>query len=262
MTGMESIAARFAVLPQVMAIALGGSEGAGEADALSDSDLYVYADAAIPVEARRAIAGDFADRIEIDNRFWEPGDEWINRASGRSVDIMYRTPAWIQDQLARVLERHEASVGYSTCFWWNVLRSRALYDPTGWYANLQQTARQSYPAELRRAIVAKNFPILRDNISSYRHQIEAAIKRGDWIGVHHRVNAFLASYWDILFAVNGVPHPGEKRIAEHARRLCKKLPPSWEEDMEALLRRPALAHLDRLVDGLEQIVGATNGHPR
>jgi hypothetical protein len=259
---MQSIAARFAVFPQVTAVALGGSEGAGETDTLSDIDLYVYADAAIPVEARRTIAGDFADRIEIDNRFWEPGDEWIDRASGRGVDTMYRTPAWIEDQLARVLERHEASVGYSTCFWWNVLRSRALYDPTGWYANLQQTARQSYPAELRRAIVAKNFPILRDNISSYRHQIEAAIKRGDWIGVHHRVNAFLASYWDILFAVNGVPHPGEKRIAEHARRLCKKLPPSWEEDMEALLRRPALAHLDRLTDGLEQILGGANGHPR
>jgi hypothetical protein len=173
---------------------------------------------------------------------------------------MYRTPAWIEDQLARVLERHEASVGYSTCFWWNILHSRALYDPTGWYAGLQQTARQPYPAELRRAIVAKNFPILRDNISSYRHQIELAIARGDWISVHHRVNAFLASYWDILFAVNGVPHPGEKRIADHVRRLCKKLPQGWEEDMEALLRRPAPAHLDQLVDGLEQILGVANKH--
>jgi hypothetical protein len=248
---MHSIAARFAVFPQVTAIALGGSEGAGEADALSDSDLYVYADAAIPVEARRAIADDFADRIEIDNRFWEPGDEWIDRASGRGVDIMYRTPAWIQDQLARVLERHEASVGYSTCFWWNILHSRALYDPTGWYANLQQTARQPCPAELRQAIVTKNFPILRDNISSYRRQIEAAIERGDWISVHHRVNAFLASYWDILFAVNGVPHPGEKRMADHARRLCCKLPPGWKEDTETLLRRPDVTHLDRLADGLE-----------
>ncbi len=250
----ESIAARFSAFPQVTAIALAGSEGAGEADALSDIDLYVYADAEIPIQARRAIAGDFADRVEIDNRFWEPGDEWIDRASGRSIDIMYRSPAWIQDQLARVLERHEASIGYSTCFWWNVLHSRALHDPTGWYANLRQTARQPYPAALRRAIVAKNFPILRDNISSYRRQVAAAIERGDWASVHHRVNAFLASYWDVLFTVNGVPHPGEKRTVEYARRLCKKLPPGWEEAAQAVLRQPALPHLDRLADGLEQIL--------
>ena len=248
----ESIAARFSAFPQVIAIALAGSEGVGEADALSDIDLYVYADAEIPIPARRAVAGDFADRMEIDNRFWEPGDEWIDRASGRSIDIMYRSPAWIQDQLARVLERHEASIGYSTCFWWNVLHSRALYDPTGWYASLQQTARQPYPAELRRAIVARNFPILRGNISWYRRQIEAAIARGDWASVHHRVSAFLASYWDILFAVNGVPHPGEKHTVDYARRLCKKLPPGWEEAAGTLLRQPALAHLDRLADGLEE----------
>jgi len=251
---LDALTPRLAVFPQVAAIALAGSEGAGEADAFSDIDLYVYADAGIPIPARRAIAADFADRAEIDNRFWEPGDEWIDRASGRSIDIMYRSPVWIQDQLARVLERHEASIGYSTCFWWNVLHSEALYDPTGWYAHLQQTVRQPYPAELRRAIVAKNFPILRDNISSYRRQIETAIARGDWVSIHHRVNAFLASYWDILFALNGVPHPGEKRTVEHARRLCNKLPPGWEEVAEALLRRPALAHLDRLADGLEQIL--------
>ena len=250
----ESIAARFSVFRQVTAIALAGSEGAGAADSLSDIDLYVYAGEDIPTGARRAIARDFADRMEIDNRFWEPGDEWIDRASRRGIDIMYRTPAWIEDRLASVLERYEASIGYSTCFWWNVLHSRALYDPTGWYARLQQTARQPYPAELRRAIVAKNFPALRDNISSYRRQIEAAIERGDWASVHHRVNAFLASYWDILFAVNGVPHPGEKRVVEYARRLCGKLPPGWEEAAKGLVCQPALTHLDRLADGLEEMV--------
>jgi hypothetical protein len=256
----ESIAGRFSVFPDVAAIALAGSEGAGEADALSDIDLYVYAGAEIPVRQRRAAAGVFADRMEIDNRFWEPGDEWIDRASGRRIDIMYRIPAWIRDQLARVLERHEASLGYTTCFWWNVLHSRALYDPTGWYAGLQQTARQPYPAALQRAIVAKNFPILRDNISSYRRQMQVAIERGDWASVQHRVTAFMASYWDILFAVNEVPHPGEKRTVQYARRLCQKLPPGWEEAAGALLRQPALAPLDRLADGLEQMVaGRTAG---
>ena len=250
----RSVAARFVTLPQVRAIALGGSEGAGEADALSDVDLYIYAEEPISAEDRRAIAADFATRMEIDNRFWEPGDEWIDRISGRGVDIMYRSPAWIEEQLERVLRRHEASIGYSTCLWWNVLHSEALYDSEAWYAGLQQAARQPYPDPLREAIIARNLPILRRNISSYRRQIEIALLRRDFVSVNHRVAAFLASYWDIVFAVNSLPHPGEKRILEHARRLCARLPEGCEETVEALLQSPSLQVLDRLAEGLEEIL--------
>jgi hypothetical protein len=257
----ESVAARFRVFPQVKAIALSGSEGAGEADSLSDIDLYVYTDPEIPAAERRAIACDFATRMEIDNRFWEPGDEWIEQASGRAIDIMYRSPAWIEDQLARVLVRHEASVGYSTCFWWNVLHSQALYDPEDWYAALQQTARQPYPPELQRAIMARNLPILCGNISSYRRQIEVAMERGDLVAVNHRITGFLASYWDILFAINGTPHPGEKRLMHYASRLCAKLPTNWKESAAALLQSPALSHLDLLVDGLEELLPPQSGAP-
>lgn len=248
------ISARFAALPQVSAIVLAGSEGAGQADTLSDIDLYVYSGAAVPVEARCAIAQDFADRVELDNRFWEPGDEWIDRASGRAVDIMYRTPAWIEEQLTRVLVRHEASIGYSTCFWWNVLHSRPLFDRDGRYGALQQRARQPYPPELQRAIIDRNYPILRRNISSYRRQIECAIERADLVSVNHRVAAFLASYWDVVFALNAVPHPGEKRLVEHARRLCPRLPREWEAALAAVFTPPVLPQIDRLAAGLEEIL--------
>jgi len=250
----QLIADRFAVFPQLRAVALGGSEGAHEADALSDIDLYVYAATELPAVVRRALAGEFAGRMEIDNRFWEPGDEWVDRTSGRAVDIMYRTPEWIEDQLARLLVRHEASIGYSTCFWWNVLHSQALYDPQGWYAGLQQSARQPYPPELQRAIVAKNLPLLQRNISSYRRQIEKAMLRGDAISVNHRVTALLASYWDIVFAVNHVPHPGEKRILEHARKLCTKLPRGWDQAIANLLAAPSVASVDTLAAGLEDML--------
>jgi predicted nucleotidyltransferase len=68
----ESVATLFSTFPQVKAIALSGSEGAGEADPLSDIDLYVYTDLEVPTAERRAIAGHFASRMEIDNRFWNP----------------------------------------------------------------------------------------------------------------------------------------------------------------------------------------------
>lgn len=177
---------RLGQYPSVTAVSLAGSRAASSNDPDSDFDLYVYATAQVPVEFRRSLAGPDA---EIDNRFWEPGDEWVDADSGAHLDVMYRSPSCIEDQLDRVLVRHEASIGYSTCFWYNVLHSEALYDPHGWYRQLQERARVPYPEALQRAIVAKNWPILRKNQSSYRRQIELALARQ--------------------------PHPGEKRLLQH-----------------------------------------------
>ncbi len=46
--------------------------------------------------------------------------------------------------------------------------------------------------------------------ASYLDQIKLAVKRNDPISVNHRIAAFMASYFDIIFALNKVYHPGEK----------------------------------------------------
>lgn len=109
-------------------MALAGSRTTGTFNEASDYDFYVYIRDDIPLNVREAIAREFAQRIEINNQFLEPGDEWIDSNTGCGVDVMYRTPEWIEQQLNRVLVHHQASVGYSTCFWWNVLTSASLYD--------------------------------------------------------------------------------------------------------------------------------------
>ncbi len=254
------IAERFALVPEVVAFVVAGSLAAGTADAHSDVDGYCYQSAAVPVSVRRAIAAEFADQAEIDNRFWETGDEWVDRASGTHCDIMYRAPDWLSDQLDRAVVRHEASVGYSSCLWYNILHSTALHDPTGWYAVLQARAAVPYPEPLRRAIVAKNHPILRANVSSYRRQIALALLRDDPISVQHRLTAVLASYFDILCAVNRQPHPGEKRLLAFAERQCPLRPPTMAADMRQMLAAGAtrddavLAHLDRVLDGLDALL--------
>ena len=68
------------------------------------------------------------------------------------------TVRWIEEQLERVLVHHQASVGYSTCFWYNVLHSQALFDRAGWFAELQRRPRQPYPEELQRAIIGQKLP--------------------------------------------------------------------------------------------------------
>jgi predicted nucleotidyltransferase len=197
MSLIENVAQKFSEIPEVEAVALSGSRAAEAFDEKSDFDLYVYTPAEIPLQIRRRLAEEVADRIEINNQFWEPGDEWIEAHSGSGVDIMYRQPQWLEEQIERVLVKHQASVGYSTCFWHNLLTSKILFDRHGWLAELQQRARQPYPEPLRRGIIAKNFPILRRNISSYLHQIESAVARHDLVSVPHRTAALLASYFDI-----------------------------------------------------------------
>ena len=238
---IQRLTQAFGHLPQVLAVVLAGSRAVAKSDLSSDFDLYVYAVCEVPIEFRRTLLGENA---EIDNRFWEPGDEWSDPSTGTQIDIMYRSPEWIEEQLNRVLSRHEAALGYTTCFWYNVVHSEALFDPRSWYQELQNRGRVAYPERLRHAIVMKNWPVLRRNHSSYRHQIEVALSRGDIVSVQHRVTAFLASFFDIWFALERKPHPGEKRLLSH-------LPEPWVSLVRALTEASPgtlLTHIDALVD--------------
>jgi hypothetical protein len=254
-----TVAEQFASLPQVEAVVISGSRTSEFADQRSDIDLYVYVTDDIPLDQRATIAAG-SPRVEIGNATWEPGDEWIDADTGTSVDVMYRHRRWMEEQLDRVLVHHQASVGYSTCFWYNVLHSRALFDRSGWFAGLQQRASQPYPHELRQAILAKNYPLLRRNQSSYLHQIELAVERKDPVSVNHRVAALLASYFDALFALNELPHPGEKRLIQHSKASCSKLPNDMERQVAELLAsvgKPdgaTAAKVNALLDGLEELL--------
>jgi hypothetical protein len=257
------LAARFAELPSVLAVVLSGSTSNRVDDGRSDFDIYIYTTAEIPAAWRAALAQEHGVHVAIDNRYWELGDDWIDTRVDRMVDIMYRWPDWIGEQLDRLLLRHEASIGYSTCFWHNVLHSQALFDRDGWFASLQARARQPYPDGLRRAIIAKNHPILRRTLSSYMQQLELAIQRDDHHSVNHRVAALLASYFDILFALNRQPHPGEKRLVSYAEALCPLRPLALAQQVEAVAaavapaqRATLLAQANALLDSLDALLRA------
>jgi hypothetical protein len=255
------VAAAFANIPEVDAVALAGSKVAGSADEQSDLDLYVYARAPVTMADRGAIATRFATRREVGNEFWEPGDEWIDSRSGRQIDVMYRTPDWIEEQLDRVLVRHEASVGYSTCFWYNVLHLTPLFDRCGWYRDLRAAAARPYPQPLQHAIIAGNHPIRRQTLSSYLAQIERAVQRGDSVSIQHWVTALLASYFDILFAINELPHPGEKRLLQVAVTHCTKTPLNMETHINTVLGTTAwpatpavVEHINALLDSFDALL--------
>ncbi len=96
---LQQITEDFSKIPQVAAFVLAGSATSGNNDAISDYDCYVYSDGAVPVAARQQIAEKYADRMEINNQYWETGDEWQDAKSGMIVDIMYRRKDWIEGEL-------------------------------------------------------------------------------------------------------------------------------------------------------------------
>ena len=255
---VQKIASAYSALAQVQAVALGGSRaGPFKPDSLSDVDLYVYHDAEIPISARQLVASGNSTEAVFGNKFWEEGDEWIARVPSLKVDVMFRGVGWIEDEIARVIDRHEAKLGYSTCLLYNVQTCLALYDRDGWLKGFKARASQTYPAALRDAILAKNHPVLRNIHSAYSRQIESAVERSDIVSINHRVTALLASYFDIVIAVNRLAHPGEKRLLEFVRDSCPSKPKRFEENVAGLLAAAprggvgVIAVVKALLDGLD-----------
>lgn len=222
-------------MDEVVAITLAGSGASGRKDNLSDIDIDVITNGQIPVEKRREIISKISDNMEINNTFWGDGDEFRLRNSDVIVDIAYFDYKWLEDGLANVVDNFNSSTGYTTCFWHNVINSSMIYDKSGDFENLQKKYKIPYPMELKKSILAKNYPILRDVFSSYYNQIEKAIKREDIVSINHRITAYLASYFDIIFAINEIPNPGEKRLIAICNKVCKKKPDDFEENLNKLL---------------------------
>ena len=260
---IQAIASRYAAMPEVLAVALGGSRTAGKEDEFSDIDLYVYTRTEVPVEPRRQLAQERGTQVEVNNQYWETGDEWLEKEDGLHVDVLFRSAQFIEGMVDAVLKHQQASVGYSTAFWANVLNCQILFDREGWLAALKERAAQPYPAALAHAIIQNNMPLLRGMIGAYPNQIKRAVQRGDIVAIHHRLTEFLAVYFDVLFALNRLPHPGEKRLLAYAEQL-ELLPPHFLERVTKLLSFGSSTvddvphQVEALVDDIEKLVAQKN----
>lgn len=265
----RELAARFAALEPVAAVAIGGSRSSGAADDRSDIDLYIFTTRDLPHDERVRIITDsgIAGRPDLGLPYWGGVYVWQDAASGVMLDCMFFGAAWIEEQVAAAMVEHRPSLGYSTCFCRTVAQSVPLFDRAGWYAALQARSRLPYPDALRRAIVAHNHPVLRTIHTSYLHQVERALWRGDPVSVNHRVAALLASYFDVVFALNGVLHPGEKRLLEFAARECALLPVNMSADVRHVLAAGSdmdgrvVGHLHRMLDRLDTLIAGTDLRP-
>ncbi len=259
MAAFDDLVHDLSELDEVEAIALGGSRATGEAEASSDYDLYVYTTARIPEELRREVLDRHCSYMEIGNEYWELEDD-CTLNDGIDIDVIYRSLDAITEEVAAVVEGHEARNGYTTCTWDNLLRCKVLYDRDGRLAAAIERFDVPYPPELRANVVRRNWGLLHGKIPSYDRQIKKALRRGDRVAANHRTTAFLESYFDLLFALNRQPHPGEKRMALRARERCEVLPEDFEENLDRLLRlgqenpEEAERQLDIVVGSVRSII--------
>jgi len=260
-----TIAEFFSAVPEVSAVALGGSTAHQTTTPSSDIDLYIFTTKTIPLEIRSAIVhrrGAIGSNLNLN--FWDLGDQWFDAPTGIEVDVMYWDTRWIEDQIDHILIHHQASLGYSTCHWHTIKNSVPLFDRHGWFASLQAKCSQPYPKLLQVSVISKNFPVLGDVIPSYANQIKKAVARNDRVSLYHRVAAFLASYFDILFALNCIPHPGEKRLLQLTPLLCKQLPERMESQVNHLLDAAnqgsdeVIVAVGNLIENLQLLLEKTN----
>lgn len=255
---VDALFEELSALPQVEAIALGGSRATGRHDAKSDYDVYVYLTGAVAEDTRRSILERYCGYLEIGNSFWELEDD-VTLKDGIDMDIIYRNLDDFAGTVSGVVDGCNAWNGYTTCMWHNLITGKIVFDRNGKLHALQEKYRIPYPQKLKENIIANNRKLLSGMLPSFDGQIQKAENRGDLVSVNHRVTEFLASYFDILFALNEMTHPGEKRMQSICSAECKILPEKFDENLnrlfEGMFREPVSPVIRDMILELDKVIG-------
>ena len=255
---LNDILKQYEKFKQVKAIAIGGSGTAKTSDNLSDIDIYVFVENDIPVSDREEFVKQYSSKYEAGGEYFGSGDEFFVDELNQQLDVMYWGVNWFNDIVENVWVKHYPSNGYTTAFLYTLNNFQIIYDTDNWLLNLQKSIKTEYPKELKENIIKRNMMLMYDKpFASYYEQIEKAIKRNDIVSINHRISAFLASYFDVIFAVNELLHPGEKRLIQYSLNNCKILPKDFEENIDELLVQPnseTLNLLNCIVENLRKIL--------
>lgn len=255
-------------------VALGGSRAKGCDDAHSDLDLYIFADAVLPTRAREALL-DSALHDPTDITSWGGDEPFVQcgtdfRVATTRIEWWFRSIDYVSarvDQCGRGELRREYAgwtvMGFSNHVLLSDLHSmRILSDPFGVLAAWQAAARE-YPEPLRRAILERFMSEAR--FWPENPHYESAVRRADLLYVSGIVQQVLHALIQVVFALNRVYFPGEKKLTsalaalpirpdEFEARLEKLCVPEREPERLWVQRR-SLCELVREVERLVRLYG-------
>lgn len=240
------------MLDEIEAIALGGSRAGDNYDEKSDYDVYLYCTGSVSEEKRREILSKYCSVMEIGNHFWEYEDNCVLN-NGIDIDILYRNLDDFSEDVASVVEKFNERNGYTTCMWHNLRTCKIIYDRDGRLDATKKRFDIPYPSKLKENIIERNMRLLHNSMPAYETQILKAVKRGDVVSVNHRTAAFMESYFDVIFALNELSHPGEKRLIQLSKEWCKILPDRFEENLNKLYA-DLFTNSERVADDIREII--------
>lgn len=253
---VENLFEELSNITQVEAIALGGSRACGRNDEKSDYDVYVYLIDSVEEDVRRNILSRYCKYMEIGNSFWELEDD-VTLSDGIDMDIIYRNMTDFENTISDVVDACISWNGYTTCMWHNLITSKIVYDKNGKLQKLQEKYNIPYPKKLKENIISNNMKLLNGMLPSFDMQIKKAETRGDLVSVNHRVAEFLASYFDIIFALNEMTHPGEKRMQGICSEECNILPNNFDANLyrlfDGLFRKNISGVISDMIDEIKKI---------
>jgi hypothetical protein len=244
----------------VVALSLGGSSGSKLSDHESDLDVYVFWMPPLPSSAERsaqlaAVADDGSLRVDVHS--W--GLEDHLHVGGTKIELVYTHLGDLQAHIERAYGEGLRDEGYTTSLLHTVASGQPLHDPGGVLTAIRARLRAEFPDPTRRYVLRYHPPLLR----FYLAHIAQAQRRGDLLFVQHRRYTVQMMFFNMLFALNRVYNPGEKRLLTHVDR-CAIQPPRTGERWLATTRLtaddPSLpAELESLVDNLITLIEQDGG---
>lgn len=251
---MFEVIREYEKFPQVRAIAIGGSSAANTSDISSDIDVYIFVTEDIPVAEREKLVQKISSKYEVGGEYFGAGDEFFVDRLNIQFDVMFWNVNWFENIVSNVWEKFYPSNGYTTAFLYTLSVFNIVYDSDNWLQEVKNKLNRDYPEKLQKNIINRNIMLMKDKpFASYYEQIKKAIERNDVVSINHRIAGFLASYFDIIFALNKKFHCGEKRLVQYCKNNCQVLPEKFEENINDLLTQPnqdTLKILDEMVENL------------
>ena len=257
-------------------IALGGAHAKGVADAESDLDLYLFAREVLPAEERERLCQAWKMGIQSVVSWSAPG-AFVQGGTDFYVDGL-KVECWLRnvDYVNEIVDECERGIVRKEFVTWTVMgfyrhctlsdlhNMHPLEDPDGVLARWK-AAVSVYPPKLRATILETYLRAAQFWPDNFHYR--TAVERCDVIYTAGIVHQVVHNLIQVLFALNRVYFPGDKKLAlalEHlevkppkaSQRVVDLLAPGGSRDRASLERqRDELRALVQEVAALVEQVG-------
>lgn len=262
-------------IDEVLAVTLSRSGVNCDNKFFSDIDIDILIKDNIDFERRKKILSKFTDELYTGVGRTGVYDRFFLRNSTTLIEISYISLDKLEKNLIDVVDKCIPNIGYTTYQWRNVINAYIAYDKDNIYKKLQEEYRRPFPEQLKVNIINENYWLLKGGVESYYKKIEDAIKINDIEKIKKNIKGFLESYFDIIFAINEIQHPGEKKILTYVLNNCSKIPEGINEQVNSLIERSVvqddilevdnsiLEEVDSIIEELDKLIekeGISNKH--